>query len=251
MHPDTDSFGLGSAFPATRSSLLRAASGPDSPARRRAFDEIVGTYWRPVYKYLRLRWKSPSEDAQDTTQAFFTRAFETGFLGRFDPSRARFRTFLRVCLDRFVANERQSAARLKRGGGAVTRSLDFPGAEAELAAASAPTADDPEQLFEREWVRGLFSSAVEDLREECQAAGREQAFLLFVRYDLEDSPEGGRPGYADLAREYAVPVTQVTNLLAWARGRLRGRVLDRLRAVTETDEEFREEARRVLGVDLP
>jgi hypothetical protein len=42
-------------------------------------------------------------------------------------------------------------------------------------------------------------------------------------------------------------VTQVANYLHWARGHFRGHVLDTLRALTASDEEFRDEARSLLG----
>ena len=61
---------------------------------------------------------------------------------RFDPARARFRTFLRVCLDGFVVNEHKAASRIKRGGAVSFVSLDFAAAERELSAlpvASGPT----------------------------------------------------------------------------------------------------------------
>ena len=43
-----------------------------------------------------------------------TRVLEKDFLAGYDPGKARFRTFLRVCLDRFVANDFQAQARVKR-----------------------------------------------------------------------------------------------------------------------------------------
>ena len=42
-------------------------------------------------------------------------------------------------------------------------------------------------------------------------------------------------------------MTQVTNHLAWARRELRKLVLERLRSLTATDAEFREEAEELLG----
>ena len=74
-------------------------------------------YWKPVFKYLRLKWHAPAEDAADLTQAFFLRAFEKSFFADFDPRRARFRTYLRTCLDGFVTNARKADTRQKRGGG--------------------------------------------------------------------------------------------------------------------------------------
>jgi DNA-directed RNA polymerase specialized sigma24 family protein len=230
-------------FPATRESVLRAISSPDAEVRQRAWDALAAAYWRPVYTYLRLRWRADVEEAQDLTQGFFARALEKDFFARFDPARARFRTFLRTCLDGFVANERTAARRLKRGGGLLA--VDFAAAESELAQAGAAEGD-VEELFRREWIRGLFTAAVEELQRVCRQSGKEVPFALFERYDLDPPPEG-RPTYAALAREFALPVTQVTNFLAAMRREFRRLVLERLRALTATEQEFRAETRDVLG----
>lgn len=81
--------GAPTAFPATRNSLLVATRSRDPEERRRAFGVLVASYWKPVYKYLRLRWRASAEDAEDLTQGFFARAFEKGFFDTFDPARAR------------------------------------------------------------------------------------------------------------------------------------------------------------------
>jgi RNA polymerase sigma factor (sigma-70 family) len=225
-------------FPATRRSVLLAARDADPEVRRQALDTLIDSYWKPVYKYLRVQHRAEGDEAQDLTQSFFALALEKGTFDRYDPAKARFRTFLRLVLDGFVANERKAARREKRGGGAVA--LDFEGAEAELARAPAQDLT-PEEYFHREWVRALFARAVERLRGE---AGPRR-FLLFERYDLEEN----RPTYAELAGELGVTVIQVTNDLAAARRDFRRLVLDELRALTGSEAEFRAEARDVLGVD--
>ena len=53
-----------------------------------------------------------------------------------------------------------------------------------------------------------------------------------------------------LARELGVSAGDVTNYLAAARRQFRGLVLDRLRELTGSDDEFRADAKRLLGVDL-
>jgi RNA polymerase sigma factor (sigma-70 family) len=239
------------AFPLTRRSVVRAAASADPETRQRAFDALVAAYWKPVYKYLRLKWSASGEDAEDLTQGFFARAIEKGFFDRFDPARARFRTYLRACLDGFVANERQSARRLKRGGGAEHVSLDFGGAEAELARQGPSESADMEEYFHREWVRSLFGLAVEALRRRCTEAGKDVHFALFERYDLDGPDAAARPSYADLAREMGIPETQVTNHLAWARREFRRLVLEALEEATGSEEEFRTEARQLLGIDPP
>ena len=245
------------SFPATRHSVIAGIASTDHETRRVAFDALVSAYWRPVYKYVRLKWRRDRDDAADLTQEFFARAFEKGSLGRFDADRARFRTFLRVCLDGFVANEQKAAGRIKRGGAISFVPLDFAAAESELAAASDPLAArnggvvpaaDDEALFRQEWVRALFSDAVAALCEMCDATGKQKQFAVFERYDLDDDAIA-RPTYAQLGTELGIPVTQVTNYLAFARRELRRLVLARLRELCATDNEFRLEARELLGVD--
>jgi hypothetical protein len=162
-----------------------------------------------------------------------------------------------VCLDGFVANEQKAAGRIKRGGGVSFVPLDFSDAESELAESSVAlggggrshaTAPDDDSLFRQEWIRALFAESVAALRESCEKAGKTTHFTVFERYDLDDDT-GTRPTYATLASELGIPATQVTNYLAFARRELRRQVLERLRALCATDEEFRLEARELLGVD--
>jgi DNA-directed RNA polymerase specialized sigma24 family protein len=236
-----------SSFPPTRLSVVRAAGSDDPEVRTRAFAPLVAAYWKPVYKYLRVRWRAGEPDAEDLTQGFFTRALEKGWFSPYDPGRARFRTFLRACVDGYVANERQAATRLKRGGGAMTLSLDFGAAEGELRAQEPVSVDDPEAWFHREWVRSFFGQVVDDLRALCRDAGRETAFTLFERLDLGGAEGGARPSYADLAAESGLTVGQVTSALFGVRRDLRRLVLERLRELTGSEEEFRAEARALLG----
>jgi len=238
----------GQAFPATRNSLLVATRSGDPEERRRAFGVLVASYWKPVYKYLRLRWRASAEDAEDLTQGFFARAFEKGFFDTFDPARARFRTFLRTCLDAHVANVRVAARRLKRGGAMQTLSLDFATAEGELGLQPAATDGDMEAYFHREWVRSVFGMAVDALRQQAEAKGRSAAFEVFRRYDLEEAEED-RPTYADLGQALGLPATQITNHLSAMRREFRALVLDSLREQCASESEFRAEARALLGVD--
>src|SRR5262249_46464160 len=178
-------------------------------------------------------------------------ALSKGTLERYDPAKARFRTYLRTLLDGFAANERKAARRLKRGGGQVPLSLDFEGAEEELRRYGPAEELDAEEYFHREWVRSLFALAVEDLRAWSEATGKQVHFKLFRLYDLEGSDAPERPSYTQLAAEHGLPATQVTNYLAAARRELRRLVLQRLRELTGSEEEYRAEARSVLGIDPP
>ncbi|MBX3276128.1 MAG: sigma-70 family RNA polymerase sigma factor [Sandaracinaceae bacterium] len=235
-------------FPTTRCSAIAALRSDDAEERRRSWDAVVTAYWRPVYKYVRTRRRASREDAEDLVQAFFARALEKDFFDGYDPERARFRTFLRTCVDRFASNAHKAARRQKRGGGAAALSLDFDGAEDELARVGAATSQSPEDLFDREWRRALFTLAVEALRAECDAKGKPVIFTAFERYDLAEPSE--RPTYDALAKELDLPATTITNHLALARRELRRLVIERLETITSSRAELRAEARDLLGVDI-
>jgi DNA-directed RNA polymerase specialized sigma24 family protein len=225
---------------------VREAGSPDAAVRERGFAAVVDAYWRPVYKYVRRRWREPSEGAEDLVQGFFARALEKGWLAAYDPARGAFRTFLRTCLDGFVSNERKAARRQRRHPGTPLLPLDFEGAEGELRERPAVAGQSMEDFFREEFVRGLFAAAVAELEAECAARGKEVAFRLFEAYDLDPGPSGA-PSYAALARLHGLAASEVTNRLAFARRAFRRIVLRRLRELTGNEREYREEIRAILG----
>jgi len=233
-------------FPPTRLSVVARTRSADEETRRLAFAAIIEAYWKPVYKYLRLKWQLDPDQAADLTQEFFATTLEKDVLGRFEPERARFRTYLRLCVDGFASNARKAERRLKRGGGVTTISLDFDTAEGEIPRYEPGVPADVDELFYQEWVRALFQRAVGDLRIWAKDSGRDTMFTVFERYDLADSPEG-RPTYAAIAFDLALTPTTVTNHLAAMRRQFRRIVLERLRDLTTTDDEFEAEAKRLLG----
>src|SRR5260221_3293000 len=145
-------------FQKTRRSAVVDFSSGDPVLRECAAEALISSYWKPVYKYIRVRWSRSNEDAKDLTQGFFTRAFEKEFFRDYDPKKARFRTYLRACLDAFLAREDQAAGRLKRGGEAHLVSFDFETAEGELRQHDVASGElPPEEYFQREWVGILFA----------------------------------------------------------------------------------------------
>lgn len=229
--------------------MVEAITSSDPDARRAAFAALVGVYWRPVYFHLRMRWAREPADAEDLTQEFFAAALAGDFFAGYDPARARFRTFLRVCCDRFAARTARDHRRLKRGGGSMHLPLDFAGAELELAAGTAGEGWDPQARFDAETVRSLLDLAVGALRERCRLDGHEIRFAVFEHYDLAAAAGGSRPTYREIGEVLGLPVTQVTNHLAWARRAVRRLALEQLRSLCGSEAEYREEARALFGVE--
>lgn len=247
-------------FPETRHSVVAAVRSGDAQVRERALDDLAAGYWRPVYTYLRLRFGRAPEDAEDLTQEFFAKALDKGWLSAYEPSKGRFRTYLRACLDGFAANEHKAAGRLKRGGGATVFGLDFADAEGDVRERALPASDvDVEELFHREWTRSLLAQAVEDLEAWCRSRGKEVVWEVFRRYDLDSSASGAtatgasreappaRVTYGEVATAVGIPVTQVTNFLYLARRELRRLVIERLRRLCASEAEVEAEARALFG----
>jgi len=234
-------------FPATRQSVLERVRSEDPGVRRHAFGDLAEGYWKPSYHYVRLQWRLTPEAAEDAVQAFFATAFEKHYIERYDPAKSRFRTFLRVCLDRYVQNLRKAAGAGKRGGDATVLSLDFPGAERELDAMAAADLSDADRFFRDETVRFLFARAVASLEASCAREGRDLVFRVFEHHDLKPTAD---TTYATVARDLGLTVSQVTNHLHAARREFRDLALQHLRAISGTEEEYLREARDLFGLDV-
>src|SRR5205823_3919522 len=120
-------------FRTTNWSLVFAAGGsPD------ALNDLCARYWTPAYAYAR-RCGLDHADAEDLTQAFFSRLVEHRDLAQADPRRGKFRSFLLASLKHFMSNERDRARAKKRGGDLVRVEIDVAAADEGLT---------PDQLFD-------------------------------------------------------------------------------------------------------
>ena len=232
-------------FPDTRHSVLEALRDGDPAARRDAAELLVRAYRGPVLASLTWKWQLETSDAEDLVQDFFATALEKQWFDRFDPGKAKFRTYLRMASHRFVANARQSAGRLKRGGAVAEQPLDLH----DLAGSDGDAEADAQ--FRREWIRSVFDLARTALRDEATANDRLVHLALFEEYDLSDRPDAERTSYAQLADRHGLTDSQVINHLAWARRRFRSHVLEVLRRLAGSDAEYREDVRDLLGIEAP
>jgi RNA polymerase sigma factor (sigma-70 family) len=154
-------------FVTTRWTMVLSAGRKSSAQAERALGELCQTYWYPLYAYVRRRGYS-KEDAEDLTQAFFSRFLEKNYLDGLNAERGKFRAFLLACLKHFLANEWDKANRQKRGGGAEHLSLDWEQAAERFS--HEPLRDGgiaaPDHLFDREWALTLLERAIVRLRDE-------------------------------------------------------------------------------------
>ena len=86
-------------LPTTSWSLVVAAGQKPTASARGALESLCGSYWEPVYAFLRRKGHGP-EDARDLTQGFFTRLLEKHYMRDVVRERGRFRSFLLASVER-------------------------------------------------------------------------------------------------------------------------------------------------------
>jgi RNA polymerase sigma-70 factor (ECF subfamily) len=154
--------------------VVLAARNKSSPDSAAALEALCRGYWYPVYAFVRRQGHSAT-DAEDLTQEFFARLLAKDYLQAVDREKGRFRTFLRVALRRFLANEWDRARRLKRGGGIQPLTLELACAE-ERYQTETPNTIAPDRLYELRWARALLDQALSRLRTAYVSAGKTEEF---------------------------------------------------------------------------
>jgi RNA polymerase sigma-70 factor (ECF subfamily) len=169
-----------------------AAAQPDDVSQtraREALEELCRAYWYPLYAFVRSRGYSAA-DAQDLTQAFFTRILETGGFASADRERGRFRSYLLGAMKHFLANEWHRAQTHKRGGQVRFVEWETLDPETRYAGASKQAgSENSEHLFDREWAMETIAGALQALRNEMTKAGKSEVFealrgSLMAEHDL-------------------------------------------------------------------
>jgi RNA polymerase sigma-70 factor (ECF subfamily) len=161
-------------FAATRWSVVLAAGRDESPRAAEALEQLCRVYWYPLYAFVRRQGHGP-EDAQDLTQAFFTRLIAKRDLAAVDRAKGRFRSFLLAAMRHFLANEWDRARAAKRGGGVHVTSFDAISAEARYAREPVDP-ETPERIFERRWALAMLDEVLGRLRDEYESRGQGEQF---------------------------------------------------------------------------
>lgn len=162
------------AFATTRWSLVVAAQQKAATAdAAAALADLCRLYWYPLYAYIRRRGYQAGE-AEDLAQGFFARLLEKDGLAAVTAARGRFRSFLLTACQNFLANERERANALKRGGGRVV-SLDLGDADSRYRREPAHE-ETPERLYERRWALVLLGRVMQRLRAGYEAEGKGRLF---------------------------------------------------------------------------
>jgi RNA polymerase sigma-70 factor (ECF subfamily) len=222
-------------FLTTQWGLVATASAEGTAEARAALDGLYRVYCYPVYAFIRRRGYG-RQDAQDLTQDFFVYLLEKSTLGRADPQRGRFRSFLLGTLDHFLAHAAERARARKRGGDCQFVYLDDDTAENCYQLAAQMTA---EKIFETRWAAALIAAAVVRLRGELQAAGKRRLFDAVQGFLLG----GEDASYQQVADRLGLSVGAIKTTIHRMRSRYRALLREEVARTVATPAEVEEELR--------
>jgi len=195
----------------------------DAAREREALELLAARYWRPIHAWLRRGLRRADDEARDLTQDFFVWMLETGFVGKADPSRGRFRAFLKTALRHYVADADRRARAGKRGGGLVVLSLDGAGEPFPVPSAERT----PDEVLDDAWRAEVVAAALADVEADLARSGRSVVFAVFRDYFLDPDEQ---TDYRSVAARHGVTTSDVSNHLRRAkqlyREHLRARVAD-------------------------
>src|SRR5689334_5073338 len=144
------------SFPTTHWTLLAEATLNGDTRGRSALEKLCRDYHQPVFVVLRARGFTV-EEAEDLTQDFFLRLFESQAWKRAERGKGRFRSFLLGMLTHMLQHVWTAGQRQKRGGGTRTESLEVAEISGEMPVT--PDAGNTEAVFDREWALRLIQAA--------------------------------------------------------------------------------------------
>lgn len=167
----------GREFQPTQWSLVLRAGAASPEALR----ELCEAYRAPLQAFAR-RIESDPDRADNVVQGFLARILEQKVVGKADPTRGRFRAFLRKALRNYAINVHDAETAEKRGGRASFDEPDF-----DALASEEPGAD---RLYDRAWARALLDRALARLRDEQRARPDRGAVFEELCERLEGEDDG-------------------------------------------------------------
>lgn len=211
-------------FQTTRRSLVLRAGAVDG---RGALSELCQAYAEPIRSFLLSQGARPDE-VDDLSQGLFESLHRRRDIGKFDPSRGRFRSWLCACAKHYLFNFRDHQNSQAAGHGHVIVGLDDAGAEErQLSPDEGLT---PERLFNRRWALTVVSRSLARLRDFYAARGDG---ALFESLQATLSGEGSEVTDAELSE-----------LLGKSRGAVR---VDRHRIKADMQWRYQQYLREEIG----
>jgi len=207
-------------FETTRWSQIGLARTSDPDQQKSIINNLIRTYWKPVYCYLRQKGYG-NERAKDLTQGFFHEVvLGRDLIRQADRSRGRFRTFLLTALNRYVSNEhrRETAAKRKPLGQAkIFDEGELPDLSAEQLGGT------PEQAFNYTWATAVLDEVLAEVKNSLYETGRATYWEVFRDRFLTPIFEDVKPpSMVDICAKYGIDGgSKASNMIVTVKRRFR------------------------------
>lgn len=224
--------------------VIRARDG-DEPTKQAAMESLLSRYYHPIYCHIFARLSSPfrtAERAKDLTHGFITQCLRLSFLKNVDPTKGRFRDFVRRCANNYL---RDQHSRWRNREGQEVLSLDETGEDGEHMFEPASSDKPVHSQLDREWALAILRRAVEALRQECEEARRAQLFNA-LKGHLGWAPEPG--SLAEIGGRLRMNEGAVKVAMHRLRERLGELISQEVRQTVGSAEDWREELKYLIEV---
>lgn len=226
-----------STFHSTRWTLVLRARGEGEEATL-ALSELCAAYYEPVVAFLRREGRNDDE-ARDMAHAFFATVLESG-LGKPEPGRGRFRSYVLGALKHFLTKQRDMTHARKRGSGAehvplVSETDTSPGL-------TIPGVSDDTLAFDREWALALIGRALSVIESE---HAEKPLFFAVLRPWLDGGADGSQ---AAAAHQLGMSETAAKVAIHRLRSRFRELIRTEVAATVSDPADVGEELRHLIAV---
>jgi DNA-directed RNA polymerase specialized sigma24 family protein len=235
----------GDSFAPTRwTVVLRARAGSDEG--RAALSELCAAYYQPVLAFIRREGRD-EDAARELTQEFFAGLLAQPHLGRVEPAKGRFRSYLLGAVKHFLAEERQRRSAAKRGGGQVPVSMDHATGTGTATELQLPdyAAAVPDAYFDQQWATALVNRSAATLGKEAEAEGKGDQFAMLKPWLIGEVPALSQ---ADAARALSTSEGAVKVAIHRLRRRFRVLVKAEIAQTVGTGEDVAAELRYLVEV---
>jgi RNA polymerase sigma factor (sigma-70 family) len=239
VKPNNSSDAGARGFRTTRWSGILLSAQTQAAGSEEALAELCKLYWHPLYGYVRRRGYS-TEDAQDLTQGFFLDFLDRKALKQATPVRGRFRSFLLVSLQNYLADQLDRERTIKRGGQVQFISFDRLPDEERYQSEPADGVT-PEKIFDARWAMTLIEETRRQLRLEYENQGK-AAIMEMLEPFLDPANSRRLPSYEEAAAKLKMTAGAVKVLIHRLRKRhhalLRGEVGRTVASSAEINDEI-------------
>ena len=237
----TDMGGVQEAFLTTHWSLVDDIETTENADKNRALvGVLLKRYWKPVYCYLRRKGYD-NEQAKDLTQGFFHEVvLGRQLIEKADPSKGRFRSYLLVALNNYLAtvHNAQTAQKRMPEGGLIPLDMTDPPDFSRIVGHYTP-----EESFDYAWVSALLEQVLEEVETTCYEEGKSVHWRVFRERILAPITDGvDPPDLGEICHKYDIKNSRVaSNMIITVKRRFEVVLRKHLRQTVASDDQTEDE----------